>query len=581
MTRYLLTSLFAATLTGCATVPDAPSTPSAPVTVGIIALNDFHGALEPPRTAVQAPDGKGGTVAVPAGGAAWLASAVDSIRAKYPNNAVVAAGDLISASQLTSSIYLDEPAIGVMNRIGLDFNAVGNHEFDRGRDELLRMQNGGCEQHTAREPCQVEQFGGAQFSFLAASTFTEDGSTLFPATAMKSFGSGNAQVNVGFVGLTLKETPSLVSPGGIKGLTFGDEAEAVNAALPRLKAQGADAVVVLIHQGGKTSGTPNPNGCEALTGDILPILARLDPQVDLVVTGHSHWPYVCDYGMIDPARPFLLTSAGMNGGLITDIALTIDPAAGKVVSKQAKNMIVQSTAFISSRGEVPNTDLYPRFDPRADVAEYVGLYTKAAAEFSGRIVGRISAAAAKPGGALSNTGGTLGNLIADAQLHSTRIHGAEIAFMNPFGIRAPLEPGADGSLTFSQLYAVQPFGNTMVTQSMTGTQIKALLEQGLDGEGPNQLLAPSSGFTYRYDPARPLGDRIFDISFNGQPLDPARDYRVAVNGFLAWGGDGYTALLAQRDATMGVSDIEALEAWVKSAPVLQVSSEVRAVGPGQ
>ena len=205
-----------------------------PVTVGIVAINDFHGAIEPPHQSVLAPDGKGGTVQIPAGGGAWLASAVDGIRAQYPNHLTVSAGDLISASQLASSIYLDEPAIGVANRIGLDFNAVGNHEFDRGRSELLRMQRGGCVQLTKRKPCQLEQFGGAHFRFLAASTLTESGKTLFPAYAMRTFGGGKHQVRVGIIGLTLRGTSDLVSPGGIKGLTFADEAATINVLVPML-----------------------------------------------------------------------------------------------------------------------------------------------------------------------------------------------------------------------------------------------------------------------------------------------------------------------------------------------------------
>jgi len=205
------------------------------VTVGILAINDFHGALEPPRLSLTIADGKGGTVALPAGGAAYLASAIDATRAKYAQSLTVSAGDLISASQLASSIYLDEPAIGVANRIGLDFNAVGNHEFDRGREELLRMQNGGCAQNTPRQPCAVEPFKGAQFRFLAASTVTETGQTLFPPYLIRTFGSGARQVQVGVIGLTLKETPSLVSPGGIKGLRFEDEADSINALVPVLK----------------------------------------------------------------------------------------------------------------------------------------------------------------------------------------------------------------------------------------------------------------------------------------------------------------------------------------------------------
>ena len=326
MLRRLAPALAAVLLTSACAAPMA-SRPGAqataePVTVGIIGINDFHGAIEPPKQSVFLPNhpvpgarDANEVVGVPAGGAAWLASAIDQVRARYPNNVVVSAGDMISASQFASSLYLDEPTIGVMNRIGVDFNAVGNHEFDRGRAELLRMQNGGCEKHTSRQPCQLEQFPGAQFRYLAASTKTESGDTLFPATGLKTFGEGERKVTVGFVGLTLKGTPDLVAGDGIKGLTFADEAETINAAVPLLRAQGADAVVVLIHQGGKTdrftNEFDNQPGCDGLKGEITGILDRLDPGVDVAVSGHTHWAYVSDYGTINPAMPILLTSAGV------------------------------------------------------------------------------------------------------------------------------------------------------------------------------------------------------------------------------------------------------------------------------
>jgi len=574
MLRLSLSALLAFALAGCAAgggPASAPSAASQSVTVGIVAINDFHGALEPPKQAVAV-----GSERVPAGGAAWLASAIDGIRAEYSASATVSAGDLIGASQLSSSLFLDEPTIGVMNRIGLDFNAVGNHEFDSGRQELLRKQGGGCAQHTPRKPCQLERFAGAGFRFLSASTYTQDGRTLFPATGIKRFGSGAARVSVGFIGLTLKGTPALVSAAGIEGLTFGDEAEAVNRAVPGLKAEGADAIVVLLHQGGMPSGDPDPNGCKGLSGPILPILARLDPRVDVVISGHTHQAYICDYGTVDPARPFLLTSAGAHGELVTDIALTIDPAADRVVAKRARNVIVQSPAYATSRGTVANVAALPQFTPRADIADYVKRYTDAAARFALRPVGRISGPAPKGAGP---DGGPLGNLIADAQLAATREAGAQIAFINPFGIRAPLEPAADGTLTFSDLFEVQPFGNTLVTQTMSGAQIKAMLEQGLDGEGPEQHLSPSAGFAYWFDASRPPGQRIVRIEFAGKPLDMAADYRVTTNNFLAGGGDGFTVFAARRDAVIGANDLDALEVWVDGERPREVPQERRAIGP--
>jgi 5'-nucleotidase len=573
--RFFLPLALSGLLGACA-APMAGGGASGPVEVGIVGINDFHGSLEPPRQAVNVSDGNGGVTPVPAGGAAWLASAIDSIRAKHPQSMTVSAGDMISASQLASSLYLDEPAIGVMNRIGVDFNAVGNHEFDNGQQELLRKQNGGCEKFTAKEPCALEKFTGATFKYLAASTKRADGSTLFPATGLKTFGSGKRAVTVGVIGLTLKGTPNLVNPTGIQGLTFEDEADTINAAVPALKAQGADAIVVLIHEGGRTKGDPDPQGCNDFAGDIRPILDRLDTRVDVVVSGHTHWSYVCDYGELNPAKPFLLTSAGVYGELVTDITLQIDPVAGRVVSKRAENVIVQSLPYKGTRGEIGNTALFPQFQPRADIAAYVAKYVEASKQYTQRPVGRIDRAAPKNEGTEGGAGGPLGNLIADAQLGATRDKGAQIAFMNPFGIRAPLVPAADGTLTFGDIYLCQPFGNNVVTESMTGAEIKAVLEEGLDDTGPKQALAPSVGFAFRYDPARPAGDRIVTITLDGQPLDMAKTYRVTVNGFLGLGGDGFSGFVGKPDTVTGPTDIDALESWIKAVPVRAVPQEVRA-----
>ncbi|GAB7554668.1 bifunctional metallophosphatase/5'-nucleotidase [Novosphingobium sp. 11B] len=558
-----------------ATRPGAPVTAATPVEVGIIAINDFHGALEPPKASVEAPGPDGKTVNVPAGGGAWLASAVDSLKAQHPNNVVVAAGDLTSASQLASSLHLDEPAVGVMNRIGLEFNAVGNHEFDRGWKELQRLQNGGCEKNTRLQPCQLEQFKGASYKYLAAATYRDDGTTLFPATGLKTFGEGASKVTIGFVGLSLKSIPTLVQPDMVKGLTFGDEAEAINKAIPVLKAEGADAVVVLIHQGGKTAAK-DPNSCEGFAGDIQPILDKLNPGVDFVVSGHTHWQYVCQYGQSGDGSPILLTSAGVYGKLVTDITLTIDPASHKVIAKKARNVIVQSPGYTSGRGDVPNTTAYPQFQPRADVADYVAGYVKDAAGLIQRPVGKMSGPAAK-GSSESASGGDLGNLVADSQLAGTRAAGAQIAFTNPFGIRAPIDPAPDGTVTFGQVYATQPFNNELVTMTLTGAQVRAVIEDGLDDAGDKQALAPSAGLKFSYDMRRPSGSRVVSLTLNGKPLAPAAKYRVTVVNFLAEGGDGFATFKQGTEITRGMIDNEAFQQWLAAVPVRQVPKEERTV----
>ncbi|WP_296679678.1 bifunctional metallophosphatase/5'-nucleotidase [Novosphingobium sp.] len=583
MTGFRCLPLFAVTLlAACAAQPgvNSAAAPGAPVTIGIIGINDFHGALEPPRTSAIVGDGKGGVIQVPAGGAAYLASAVTGLRNQYSHSLTVGAGDLIGASQLASSLFLDEPAIGVMNRIGLDFNAVGNHEFDRGRDELVRKQTGGCRQLTALKPCRLERFGGARFAYLAANTIEANGRTLFPATAIRSFGSGKGRVKVGVIGLTLKETGDLSSREGLKGIHFADEADTVNALVPKLKAQGAAAIVLLIHQGGYTkSDAPDPSTCPQLTGSIKPILDRLDTRVDVVVSGHTHWSYVCDYAQYNPAKPFLLTSAGVFGQYVTDIALDIDPVSRKVIGKRGRNVIVQSEAYTTRSGEVTLKEQYPRYMLDVGIFHYVGRYVDASKGEIQRAAGKLAGEVRRPGGDSSWSGGSLGALIADAQLAATRKSGAQIAMMNPFGVRAPhlLSPAADGRLTFGQLYSVQPFTNGLVTQSLTGAELKAVLEEGLDDTQPKQLMSVSEGFAWTYDLARPAGSRVVSMTLDGKPIDPAATYRVTTNSFLANGGDSFATLAKQRDAAIAPqTDIEALEAWLSGPGLRAVPPEERA-----
>jgi 5'-nucleotidase len=568
-------------LAGCSQSPriDEAAAPAA-VRLQLVAFNDFHGNLEPPHVSISAPATGTATVAVPAGGAAYFASAVRTLRERNPNTAVVAAGDLVSASPLVSSLFLDEPTIAVANAIGLDFNSVGNHEFDRGATELLRLQNGGCEKNTLREPCAIDKpFPGAKFQYLAANVVRADGSTLLPPTGIKEFRTPAGPVRVGFIGMTLRGTPVLVSPAGVAGLTFADEAATANALVPKLKAQGADIVVVLIHEGGTTTGGYNARSCPGLTGDILPILEKLDPAIDVVVSGHTHRAYICDYGRVDPKRPFLLTSAGQYGTLLTSIDLTFDPRTRRVVAKSADNVIVQGEGFVGPSGQrVEVTPSYPSFPKDPTVDAIVQRYAAAAAPLAQRVIGRAAASVTREASASGEQ--AMGDLVADAQLAATRPAdkgGAQLALMNPGGVRADLlVPAGGGPLTYGQLFTSQPFGNTLVVKTMTGAQLKAVLEQNAYSSLPNpRVLLPSSNFGYRYDARLPPGSRVLGMQLDGAPIDPAGTYRVTMNSFLAVAGDGYTVFNEGTAPTGGDLDVNALESYIASQGVLQPPATTR------
>ncbi|MBC2670625.1 bifunctional metallophosphatase/5'-nucleotidase [Novosphingobium piscinae] len=562
-----------------ADLASAPPPPAAvgPVTIGIAAINDFHGNLEPPKQAALLPDGKGGVTGVPAGGAAYLATAVRQVRDRYPHHLTISAGDLMGSSPLASALFLDEPAVEVMNRIGLDFNAVGNHEFDHGVPELLRKQSGGCAKLTDREPCQIEPFKGAKFRFLAANTINRaDGRTLFPGTALRSFGTGSRKVTVGLIGMTLQGTTDLVNSKVQATVEFRDEADTANALVARLKAEGADAVILVIHEGGRTSGTPDPNGCEALSGGIRRILDRLDTRIDLVVSGHTHWSYVCDYATYNQEKPFLLTSAGVWGEYVTDIALDIDPATHRVVARRAHNVVVQSEPYISLSRQVNNSTIVPLVAPDPEVAAYVARYVAASTAYVKRPVGWLAEPLEKSEGNAWGTGGRLGNLIADAQLEATRAAGAVIACTNPFGIRRSLLTQPNHTVTFGDLYLVQPFNSELVTMTLTGAELKEAMEQQLDDKAPEQLLACSAGFIQTIDRSRPIGDRVVGMTLDGVAIDPAKSYRITVNSFVANGGDSFMAFVKGRERSIGISDIAALEAYLKPAdPMRNASREVR------
>lgn len=515
--RFWIGALLAAALL-------AGTAQAAPVHVTLFAINDFHGNLLPPPGGVTIADPAhpGQTRVVAAGGIARMATLLKQERARHPNSAFVAAGDLIGASPMVSGFFHDEPTVEILSRMGLDASAVGNHEFDEGADELLRMQKGGC----PAEGCNGRAaFAGAGFHYLAANVARTDGTPLLPPYYIKQFEG----VKVAFVGLVLKGAAQIVAPSGVAGLSFRDEAESVNALVPELRERGIEAIVVLIHQGAENTG--GRNDCN-VTGPILDIVKHLDKAVDVVASGHTHQAYNC---VVDGR---LLTSAHRYGTMLTRIDLTLDRKSHDVITAKADNLLVR-----------------PGLKPDPVIARLVTRAEARASAMANRIVGAVTApvlAAAGPAGETA-----MGDLVADAMLAG--MPGAQISFMNPGGIRTVI--AKPGPVTYGALYAVLPFGNRLMALDLTGAQIKALLEQQWSGN-TSRILQVSYGFTYRWDEARPVGARILDMALDGTPLAPEHNYRVVVPDFLADGGDGMTVLRQGANRTVGQDMVEAASAYM-------------------
>lgn len=525
--------------------------PSPNVNVQILAVNDFHGNLEPPSGS----SGRVGTIN--AGGAEYLATHIKNLEAQNKNTVVVSAGDLIGASPLLSALFHDEPTIEAFNSIGLDFNAVGNHEFDEGFIELLRMQKGGC--HPVDGCLDGDDFAGAKFKFLAANVVydksgddddkkDEDLKTLFPAYKIREFDS----VKVAFIGMTLEGTPSIVTPSGVEGLKFLDEADTVNALIPELKKEKVETIVVLIHEGGAQVAPAPYNGCEGISGAIVDIVNRLDPEVDVVISGHTHNAYNC------VLNNKIVTSAASFGRVVTDVDLTINRKSGEVVSMSANNNIVTR--------DVPQDSV---------ITALIAKYKAIVAPLENRVIGSISANLTRTNNLAGES--SLGDVIADAQLYATSDPangGAVIAFMNPGGIRADLNYASspagegDGNVTYGESFTVQPFGNNLMTITMTGAQIKAVLEQQFNNPaaGQNRILQVSNGFTYSWSQSAPIGSKISNVMLNGVAIDDAASYRITVNNFLADGGDNFSVFRNGTDRLGGAVDTDALEMYFKAFP---------------
>jgi 5'-nucleotidase len=541
MKHMLYRALAALTLIGAAgPLREACADSATPVELRILAINDFHGNLRPAAGGIRItdPDDKTRKVAVPAGGSETMASLVKELRAGHANTIFVAAGDLIGASPFLSAMFHDEPTIESLSMMGLAISSVGNHEFDEGKDELLRMQNGGC--HPTDKCRGPHPFAGAKFHYLAASTIDKaTGKTVFPPYEIREFDG----IPVAFIGLTLRGTPEIISPTSAAGLEFRDEADTVNALIPELKARGVEAIVVLIHEGGFPTG--DYNECPGISGPIVDIVKKFDRAVDVVITGHTHQAHVCE---IDGR---LVTSGDKFGTLVTAIDLKLDPATRDVISAKADNIIVRIGAYAK--------------DP--DQTALLEAYDKVAAPIADRRAGVITATLSR----VPNDAGesALGDVIADAQLAATQSEangGAVAAFTNPGGIRTDIVKKADGVASFADIFASQPFRNQLVTLALTGAGIKTMLEQQwLDPKRP-RILQVSKGFSYAWDSAKPFGERVISerMMLNGERIEASKSYRVTVNNYLALGGDGFTALKDGTAQQFGIFDDEALFAYFQA-----------------
>ncbi|MGY1713994.1 bifunctional metallophosphatase/5'-nucleotidase [Geodermatophilus sp. SYSU D01106] len=558
-----------AALAPAAAAPNGPK----PVEIQLLALNDFHGALEPPtgsggtvRTGTN-PDGTAQTV--PAGGVEYLATQLRQLAEaqRKQNTITVAAGDLIGASPLLSAAFHDEPTIEALGLAGLDYASVGNHEFDEGADELLRIQNGGC--HPVDGCADGTPYEGADFQYLSANAFvTETGQPLLAPYAVH-----NVQgVKVGFIGMTLEGTGDIVSPAAVAGLDFADEVETANRYAAELQAQGVESIVVLLHEGGTQTGTNawDVDGCNGLSGPIVDIANGMSDAIDVVVSGHTHQAYNCT---VDDK---VVSSAGNNGRLVTDIDLTVDKRTGDVIDSATRvdNVVVERGV----PADAAQTALIARYREALGpiASEVVGSTTGPVLRAQERLYPYGTGSNGQP--VYINGESPLGNLIADAQLAATDDEtGAVAAFMNPGGVRADLNATATGQdpVTYEEAFAVQPFANNLVTLDLTGAQVQCLLEQQFQARqgAQNQPLYASAGVSYQVslsgtsaalgaDPC--TGTRVVDSSvrLGGQPVDPAATYRITVNNFLADGGDGFTVLRSGTNRVTGVIDLDAFTAYL-------------------
>jgi 5'-nucleotidase len=530
------------------------------VEVQILAINDLHGQLEPSTGKVVTGYNKTGSpISVDSGGMGYLAAHIKELSSENPNTLVVSAGDSMGASPLLSALFHDEPTIKALNMMGLDFSAVGNHDLDEGVDELMRIQNGGC--YPTDGNLSNSSFEGAHFQFLAANIVNESTNTaIFPAYNI-TYVQG---IPIGFIGVALKDTPYIVTASKVKGLRFLDEVETINEQVRKLKSMGVKTIVVIIHDGGSQKGLYNES--LNMSSPILNVINATDDEVDVFITGHTHQAY---NAVIDDR---LVTEAGSSGNLLTDIDLVISNKTCDVIEEKSRNIIVSR--------DVPED---------AGVSELIKEYKSQVAPLANRVIGNITKNITKTG---SDSGeSSLGDVIADAQLYATSNSsngGAVIAFTNSGGIRADLVYNQlsgnelPGQVTYGEAFSVQPFGNDLVTMTLNGTRIDALLEQQFDNPSPGskRVLQISKGFSYTWNKSAHTGEKvdISSIKINGTSIDPSSPYRVTVNSFLADGGDNFSVMKEGIDRTVvGSTDLDAFVDYLTAFSPIAPGSEKRIV----
>ncbi|GAB2867669.1 bifunctional metallophosphatase/5'-nucleotidase [Pseudoduganella ginsengisoli] len=533
--------LLASALAGCA--HRHPAADPAIATIQLAALNDFHGNLE--ASSVTYTDVGGVERTVTAGGIATIAGALNAWRKDDPELLLVGAGDLIGASPALSLMWADEPTLAAMNRLGLRVSSVGNHEFDGGRAELLRQQKGGCTSPRPEKACRFDgAWQGAAFQYLAANVFDMVTNKPFlPAYHVETVRG----VKVAFIGAVLKDAASSVLASGVAGLQFADEAQSINRVLPELRAQGVNAFVVLIHEGGRTPSPQQKQDCTDLYGPLVDVVKKLDPAIRVVISGHSHKGYLC---RVDGR---LVTQAEMGGHMLSRVTIDVDRATGRVVGERAANVVLAQGSF----------------PPDAAMDGFLQTVRARSEQALARPVARLAVDTLVRPDDDTIDESALGDLIADSMLYGARAYGAQIAFMNRGGIRTTLKTGAGNVATLGQLQAVLPFGNTIEVVNMTGAQIYAVLEeQFLAGRGVTRgLLQVSDGFTYQWNPSRPEGMRVVDKSvlLHGVQIEKGNTYRVAINHFLLEGGDSFpTFKQVTNVAPTNMRDVDALAEYLIS-----------------